>query len=93
MPGIPMPGIGFVGQNLYLAYFMLIKTYTWHMLCWIKPIPSIGYVRQNLFLVGQNHIWDLVVKICKTRCFPSKNKFPKLNNGVFFGVIIKRSLH
>ena len=30
-----------------------------------KTIPGILYV-------GQNHIWDLVVKICKTKCFPSK---------------------
>ena len=44
-----MPGIGFVGQNLCLAYVMLNKTYSWHMLCWTnsqhsffstKPIPA-----------------------------------------------------
>ena len=61
-----MTGIGFVGQSLCLAYVILNKTYDWHTLCWTKTsIPGIGYV-------GQNHIWDLVVKICKTRCFPSK---------------------
>ena len=60
-----MLGIGFVGQNLCLAYIMLNKTYSWQKLCWTKPIPGIGYVRQN-------NIWDLVLKICKTRCFPSK---------------------
>ena len=71
-----MPGIGFVGQNLCLAYIMLNKTYAWHRLCWTSSIPGGGYVQQNLFLayvyVGQNHISDLVVKIYKTRCFPSK---------------------
>ena len=36
-----------------------------HRLCSTKPIPGIRYVRQN-------HIWDLVVKTCLTRCFPSK---------------------
>ena len=45
-----MPGIGFVGQNLCLAYVMFNKTYSWLTLCWTKPIPGIGYVRQNLFL-------------------------------------------
>ena len=45
-----MPGIGFVRQNLCLAYVTLNKTYSRHMLCWTKPIPGIGYVRQNLFL-------------------------------------------
>ena len=60
-----MRGIGFVGQNLCLAYVKLNKAYSWHMLCSTKPIPGISYV-------GSNHIWDLVVKICKTRCFPSK---------------------
>ena len=49
-----MPGICYVGQNLFR-----------HRLCATKPIPGMTYV-------GQNHIWDLVVKICKTRCFPSK---------------------
>ena len=34
-----MPGIGFVGQNLCLAYVMLKK-----------PIPGIRYVGQNLLL-------------------------------------------
>ena len=60
-----MLGIGFVGQNLCLAYIMLYKTYSRHTLCSTKPIPGLRYV-------GQNHIWDLVVKVCKTRCFPSK---------------------
>ena len=60
-----MPGIRYVEQNLFLAYIMFDKTYSRHRLCWTKPIPGICYV-------GQNHIWDLVVKICKTRCFPSK---------------------
>ena len=45
-----MLGIGFVGQNLCLAYGMLNKTYSWHSLCWTKPIPCIGYVRQNVVL-------------------------------------------
>ena len=45
-----MPGIGFVGQNLCVAYVRLNKTFSWHTLCWTKPISSIGYVRQNLFL-------------------------------------------
>ena len=45
-----MTRIGFVGQNLCLAYILLNKTYSCHMLCWTKPIPGIGYVRQNLFL-------------------------------------------
>ena len=52
-------------QNLFLAYVMLDKTYFWLRLCWTKPIPGIGYADQNL-------IWDLVVKICKARCFPSR---------------------
>ena len=60
-----MPGTRYVEQNLCLAYVLLDKTYSWPMLCLTKPIPGICYV-------GQNHIWDLVVKICKTRCFPSK---------------------
>ena len=60
-----MLGIGFVGQNLCLVYVMLNKSYSWHRLCFSKPILVIRYV-------GQNHIWDLVVKICKTRCFPGK---------------------
>ena len=58
-----MPGIGFVGQNLclayvmskqnlFLAYVMLDKTYSRHRLCSTKPILGIRYV-------GQNHIWDL----------------------------------
>ena len=57
-----MPGIVVVGQNLclayvmFLAYVMLDKTYSWHRLCSTKPISGIRYV-------GQNHIWDLVVKI------------------------------
>ena len=92
-----MLGIGFVGQNLCLAYVMLDKTYAGNRFCWTKPMPGICYVEQILFLayimldktysqhrlclskpilgkhnVGQNHIWNLVVKICKTRCFPSK---------------------
>ena len=60
-----MQGIGFVGQNLCLAYIMMNKTYPWHRFCFTKPISGICYV-------GQNHIWDLVVKICETRCFPVK---------------------
>ena len=62
-----MQGLGFV---------LLDKTYSWHTLCWTKPTPGIGYVRQNLFLLyvmlDKPTLWDLVVKICKTRCFPSK---------------------
>ena len=46
-----MPEIGFVEQNLFLAYVMLDKTYSWHRLCSAKPIPGIRYV-------GQKHIWD-----------------------------------
>ena len=54
-----MPRIGFVGQNLFLAYVMLDKTYSQHSLCLPKPIPGIRYV-------GQNRIWDLVVKsVCR----------------------------
>ena len=60
-----MPGICYVEQNLLLAYVMLDKTYSQHRLCSTKPIPGKHYV-------GQNHIWDVVVKIYKTRCFPSK---------------------
>ena len=60
-----MHGIGYVEQNLFLAYVTLDKTYSRHRLCSTKPILGIGYV-------GQNHIRDLVVKICKARCFPSK---------------------
>ena len=45
-----MPRIGFVGQNLYLAYVMLDKTYATNRFCWTKPIPGIRYVEQNLFL-------------------------------------------
>ena len=60
-----MPGISYVEQNLFLAYVMLDKTYSRHRLCSTKPIPGIRYV-------GQNHIWGLVEKICKTRCFPSE---------------------
>ena len=60
-----MPGIGYVEQNLFLAYVMLDKTYSRHRLCWTEPIPGIGYAEQNL-------IWDFVVKICKARCFLSK---------------------
>ena len=59
-----MPCMRYDEQNLVLAYVMLDKTYFWHKLCWTKPIPGIRYV-------GHNHIWFLVVKICKTRCFPS----------------------
>ena len=66
-----MPGIHYVAQNLFLAYFMLNKTYSRHRLCATKPIPSICYV-------GQNHIWDLVVKICKTICFQSKKTISKI---------------
>ena len=60
-----MPGICYVRQNLFLAYAMLDKTYSLHRLCLTKLIPGIRYV-------GQNNIWDLVVKVCKTRCFLSK---------------------
>ena len=60
-----MPGIGFAGQNLCLAYIMLNKTYSWRKFCSTKPIPGVCYV-------GQNHVWDLVVKICETKSFPSK---------------------
>ena len=79
-----MPGIGFVGQNLCLAYLMLNKTYSWHTFCWTKPIPGIGYVRLigNLFLayvmLDKTKLWDLAVKICKTRCFLSKKIFSKI---------------
>ena len=66
-----MPGISYVEQNLFLAYVMLDKTYFLHRLCSTKPIPCIGNV-------GQNHIWDLVVIICKTRCFPSKKIISKI---------------
>ena len=41
------------------------KTYDRHRLCLTKPIPGIRYV-------GLNQVWDLVVKICKTRCFLGK---------------------
>ena len=51
-----MPGIRHIEQNLLLTYVMLDKTYSRHRLCLTKPIPGIHYV-------GQNHIWDLVVKI------------------------------
>ena len=67
-----MPGIPYVELNLFLAYVLLDKTYSRHRLCLTKPIPGICYV-------GQNHIWDLVVKICKTRCFVSKKIIPKIN--------------
>ena len=60
-----MPGISYVEQNLFLAYVMLDKTYSGIGYVRQKPIPGIHYVRQN-------YIWDLVVKICKTRCFPNK---------------------
>ena len=60
-----MPDIHYVEQNLFLGYVKLDKTYARHILSSTKPIPGIRYV-------GENHIWDLVVKICKTRCFPSK---------------------
>ena len=58
-----MPGIRYVEQNLFLAY-----------VCRTKPIPGIGSTKPipGILYVGQNHIWDLVVKIGKTRCFPSK---------------------
>ena len=65
-----MPGKRNVEQNLFLAYVMLDKTYSWHRLCSTKPIPGIRYV-------GQNHIWDLVVK--RTRC--NKGRFwPQVRN-------------
>ena len=60
-----MPGIPYVEQNLFLAYVMLDKTYSPHRLCSTKPIPGIHFV-------GQNHLLDLNVKLCETRCFPSK---------------------
>ena len=66
-----MPGLCYVEQNPFLAYVMLDKTYSWHRLCLTKPISGIPYV-------GENHIWDLVVKICKTRCFPSKKIISKI---------------
>ena len=66
-----MPGIHYVEQNLFLAHVMLDKTYSRLRLCWTKPIPGIHYV-------GQNRIWDIVVKICKTRCFPSKRIISKI---------------
>ena len=62
-----MPGIHYVEQNLFLAYIMFDITYSWHRLCSTKPIPGIRYV-------GKKHIWDLVAKICITRCFLSKKK-------------------
>ena len=58
--------IGYAGQNLFLASVMFNKTYSGHRLCRTKPIPGIYSAEQNL-------IWDSVVKICKTGCFPSKN--------------------
>ena len=66
-----MSGIHYIEQNLFLIYVMFDKTYSWHTLCSTKPIPGIRYV-------GQNHIWDLVVKICKTRCFPSKKMISEI---------------
>ena len=66
-----MPGIRHVEQNLFLAYIMLDKTYSRDRLCSTKPIPGICYVRQN-------HIWDLVLKICITRCFPSKKMISEI---------------
>ena len=65
----PTPSTGFVEQNL--CEVMLDKTYFWLRLCWTKPIPGIGYADQNL-------IWDLVVKICKARCFPSRKIISKI---------------
>ena len=67
-----MPGIGFVGQNLCLAYIMLNKTYSLHMLCWTKPIPGIGFVRQNPFLANVMLDKTTYGKFCIKRCFPSK---------------------
>ena len=66
-----MPGIGYVEQNLFLAYDMLHKSYSRQTLCSTKPIPGIRYVQQN-------HIWDIVVIICKTRYFPSENIISKI---------------
>ena len=60
-----MPGICYVEQNIFLSYIMMDKTYDRHRLCLTKPIPGIRYV-------GLNQVWDLVVKICKTRCFLGK---------------------
>ena len=71
-----MPGISFVGLNLCGHTFNLNKTYSWHMLCWTKRIPGIGYFRQNyswhMLCWTKPHMGHLVVKICTTRCFPSK---------------------
>ena len=67
-----MPDIRSIEQNLFLAYVMLDKTYSRHRLCSTKPTPGIRYV-------GQNCIWDLVVKICKTRCFQSKKIISEIN--------------
>ena len=65
----PIPCIGYVGQNLFLAKVLLDKTYAWQ-LRWTKSIPGINHAEQNL-------IWDSVVKIYKTGCFLSikKNNF------------------
>ena len=53
-----------------------------------KTFPGIGNVRQNLFLAyvmfRQNHIWDLVVKLCKTKCFASKRIISKSNNRMLY---------
>ena len=32
-----MLDVGYVGQNLFLALVMLDKTYSWHRLCLMKP--------------------------------------------------------
>ena len=57
-----------IGSNISCSLFI-----KWHktMAMYPKPIPGICYV-------GQNHIWDLVVKICKIRWFPSKTIISKI---------------
>ena len=75
-----MPGIRYVEQNLFLAYIMLDKTYSLHK-----------YVPQNLFLayvmLDKTTLWNLFVKICKTRCFLSKKIIFEIINRVFLAVI------
>ena len=80
---------------------LLDKTYAWQRLCWTKPIPGIDYVGlccysrhwlcwiKLILCIGyaeQNLIWNLFVKFCKTRCFPSKKLFWKPNNRVFTAI-------
>ena len=71
-----MHGIGFVEQNLFLAYVMLNK-----------PIPGIRYVRQNLFLAyvmfDKTYSWHTLcwtkshmgLKSVKQDVFRVKNNF------------------